>query len=130
KAPCPRPEPRPKAAPGAPLAPAEPRERVPGPPPQSEDRCGGRDPQPGDAQGPEAGGEQDGERRPQVVEDRAADEEPLGRSGCREAPERGSLGGNGDGMLHDDMVTAPGPMCHTQTKPFLLQRLRSKGVQR
>ena len=56
------------------------KERPPGPPPESEDRRGRGDPEPGDAEHVDPGEEQHGERRPQIVEDRAADEVRLRRN--------------------------------------------------
>ena len=57
----------------------------PGAPPEGEDDGGGDDPQPGHAERLDECEEQHCEGRAEVVEDRAADEEALGRRGPREA---------------------------------------------
>ena len=63
-------------------------ERAPRSSPEGEDRRGARDPKPGDTEWLDPGEEQDGERRTEVVEDRAPHEEHLRRRSGRAARDR------------------------------------------
>jgi hypothetical protein len=61
---------------------ADPADRPPRPPPEREHQGRAGDPQPGHAQHADAGEQQHGQRRPQVVEDSAHREERLRRQPC------------------------------------------------
>ena len=93
---------------GSPGRPVRRRERTPRPPPEREDRGGARDAEPGHAERLDAGEEEDGECRAEVVEDRAADEVRV--RGRRHARPREQPARRGDGRdVHLDMVDARVP---------------------
>jgi hypothetical protein len=81
-------------------------ERAPGTSPQGEDRGRADDAEPGDAQRVDPGEEENGERGSEIVEDRAHDEERVGRGGEGTACERTAQIQRRRGERHLDMVAA------------------------
>ena len=69
--------------------------------------------------------EEHGEGRPEVVKDRAADEERLGRRPRGGA--RGTCRREDSRLLHPEIVARAAGICQTWTKLFRLSSLRSQG---
>ena len=86
-------------------------------------RPGGDDPQPGDAERRDQREKEDGEGRPEVVEDRAADEERLWRSPRGGA--RGACCREDSRLLHPEIVARATDICTDEAVSAL--QLRSQG---
>ena len=96
------------------------RQRPPGPAPHREDQRRAGDAEPRDPERLHEGEEEDGEGRPEVVEDRRADEVGRGRHPLEAA--------DGEGRLHGEIVAAALEFRNGRAKAFPADRLRMEGV--